>query len=300
MDFKYKFGLLVTVVTAGATAAMVIWPYNFSAELVLCASIFFGIVVVGWMIIDAISPTRPRVRIIAYVITSLASGAYLMVSGIYFFGFLSNTYPLSQKLINDQVTTISTQSNEISALKGQLEKTTASLTDATKVLADPLSVARPAYQLDTSLKLHFNRQGDAKELESHNISWKEVDVTESTEVAPGHDNEPTQVGGVVAPTCGLGNIACLGTTSIPDTIPLANCPKYTCPASGPSYRVSEARIIIIAFLRPIAITDLKLDSFDDTLPRHRIMNMDSHSAVLWFDDTPAGVTLSISALQAAN
>ena len=167
MDNKYVAGLLVTAAVVGASAAIARWPFNYTAELVLCASIFSAIGIVGWWTEGYLwGRFNPSLKIISVFMCGVIAGSYIAVFAVYFAGYLADTYPVSQKIIADQQRSIKALTNDLSTLQKSYDSAVASLRDAQKVLSDPLSVPKPAYNLPTSLRLQFNGRGDAKEVNS--------------------------------------------------------------------------------------------------------------------------------------
>jgi hypothetical protein len=118
----------------------------------------------------------------------------LTVSATYFAGYLANTYPVSQGIISEQKRSIDALTAELLALKKANNSTVAALEDAKRVLSDPLSVGKPAYNLPTSLRLQFNGNGDAKEVDAFNASWISTTVEKAHEIAAEASAPPPSAG----------------------------------------------------------------------------------------------------------
>jgi hypothetical protein len=297
MDYKFIIGILVAVATGAAALAAARWPYNYMYELLLCVMIFFVIAVCICLVVGFLwQRLSVRGRLISTLISGVLLGAYLTLSATYFSGYLANTYPISQGIISEQKRSIDALTAELSTLKKANTSTVAALEDATKVLSDPFSVGKPAYNLPTSLRLQFNGSGDVKEVDSLNVSWIHTTIDEAHEIAAEASAPPPQPAVESPNTCLLPGALRdpLTGTCGPSSL---SCPPVQCPAPGPSYRTTKSELLFISFLRPISAKSITLDSYGADVPHYSVLKLDTRSAIMLFDAVPKNVAINLSVEQ---
>lgn len=274
------------------------WPFNFIVEIILCVSIFLAIITGLWIVVGWIC-SRHSANVLArnfcLLFSGMVIGVYVGLSSLYFSGYIADTYPKSQKIISDQEKLIKKLSDDILAVNSKLAIVDRQFADAKKALEDPTSVSKPSYGIDTSLRLQFDHDGVAREVEAHNLRWTAIDFKESEE-HPGSsvppDPIPNPLDSIMPNTLGLN----LGlTTSIPPA-----CARMTCPSAGPTYSVTLARMIILSFLRPIAASDVYFDAFGADLPNYSVIKLDERAAIIRFERAPKSVALKIDVRQLNN
>jgi hypothetical protein len=276
-----------------ATVAMLKWPGDYMYEMALCAVSLLTIIVVGWWILGLFySRLSSAWQMLVLVFSGIVIGSYAAISTAYFIGYLGDNYPKSQQILQKQSKDIERLTKENSDLKDDDQKKSAALLDAQRALSDPLSVAKPLYTLNTSLKLQFNKSGAVIELEAHNITWTYSDIPQAEQISEAKHVAPTPPPITPSPLTG-GLFA-------PQITADLSCAGYTCPDIGPTYDVTVARIIVLSFVSPIAATEITIDANGDELPTHSVMKLDERAAILKFDDIPKGVAINISVLQKSN
>ena len=170
--------------SVAAGAALVRWPYNLLAEVIIdVTALLTAVTIAAWLIslfYERISSPFQHITLLA---AGSLLGAYLTITAGYFSGYIGYNYPASQQRIFQQTQEINSLTESLAATRFDLASTATQLADAKKSMENPRSIEKPSYNLDTSVKLQFDNAGNVQEVESHNVKWEVTTVPEATETA---------------------------------------------------------------------------------------------------------------------
>ena len=298
MDLRQAGPWFSVCAGVAAAAALVRWPYSLLAELFLAgATLLSAGFLIAWEIglfFNRLS--KPHYQSVTLIGAGALLGAYLAVAIAYFTGYIGYNYPASQQRIYEQAGQINWLSDNVRDLQKKLDTATSELSDAKKAMADPQSVAQPAYNLETSVKLQFDNTGAARAIDVHNVSWNLAPVPEAKQVGT-VTVTPKQVEAQSAIDCGsLANMndqRCAGRLFLGRT---AQCPEMECPEVA-KYETSTALIVVLEFPYPIHASGIKLEAHGAMLPEHKTLSLTNRSSIVVLDGQPRNLVLDITVEQ---
>ncbi|WP_148213076.1 hypothetical protein [Methylocella silvestris] len=280
----------------GAGAALVLWPYAIIAQIVLGLAGLLGIVTVGWFIVELfIHLLSPLFRTFTLLGCGIVLGVYITFMTAYFSGYLTDAYPVGQKKIAELTNENHALSEHLTSLQSKCDMAKRAAEDAKTALADPLSISKPAYSLETSVRLQFNGNGNAKEIAAHNLSWSTTTVKDVREVALSARRQLSQA----APsdsTCIISNIITGKCESTSAGLGYQFLQPSECPAA-PRYETLQSEIFFLSFLHPISARAIRINTFDDELPEYKLLALNSRIAIILFTVVPKKDIIEITVEQ---
>ena len=223
------------------------------------------------------------------------AGVYASLSISYFAGYLGNNYPQSQKRLADQNREINDFKNKNIELLNLMNDTKLKLEDATTELAKPGSTEAPSYDLPTYIRLQYDDRGQSRELSSSNVNHTEGNILEAEESEIPANPTPAPDAFPEKRMCGIFENSLLNDCNN-STGPTIFSPGGFCK----SYKTSFSRLLILNFIHPIKIEEIKMDPFGSKLPQYEIITRDKSNVVIKFNEIPTNVAIDIKIEQRKN